>query len=150
MRYEYTVTKEGGEAEIMKAMSWKILFKSLLLKYPKFSGWCTYINKKGHVQTRNFNQGREIINKHDFKDSELKLQKGQKTGYMYGQLSNTTVNQVVTDIQADKFPQFNNPNLYKPPTTSFPAPPYSNKEEESPFTVEERKAVQDLLRKLKE
>ena len=60
MRYEYTVTKEGGEAEIMKAMSWKKLFKSLLLKYPKFSGWCTYINKKGHVQTRNFNQGREI------------------------------------------------------------------------------------------
>jgi len=36
MRYEYTVTKEGGEAEIMKAMSWKKLFKSLLLKYPKF------------------------------------------------------------------------------------------------------------------
>ena len=90
------------------------------------------------------NQGREIINKHDFKDSELKLQKGQKTGYMYGQLSNPTVNQVVTDIEADKFPQFNNPNLYKSPTISFPAPPYSNKEEESPFTVEERKAVQDF------
>ena len=55
MRYEYTVTKEGGEAEIMKAMSWKKLFKSLLLKYPKFSGWCTYINKKGHIQVRSFN-----------------------------------------------------------------------------------------------
>ena len=62
MRYEYTVTKEGGEAEIMKEMSWKKLFKKLLLKYPKFSGWCTYINKKGHVQTRSFNQGREIKN----------------------------------------------------------------------------------------
>jgi hypothetical protein len=60
MRYEYTVTKEGGEAEIMKEMSWKKLFKKLLLKYPKFSGWCTYINKKGHVQTRSFNQGREV------------------------------------------------------------------------------------------
>ena len=59
MRYEYTVTKEGGEAEIMKEMSWKKLFKKLLLKYPKFSGWCTYINKKGHVQVRNFNEGRE-------------------------------------------------------------------------------------------
>ena len=59
MRYEYTVTKEGGEAELMKAMSWKKLFKSLLIKYPKFSGWCTYINKKGHVQVRNFNKGRE-------------------------------------------------------------------------------------------
>ena len=42
MRYEYTVTKEGGEAEIMRAMGWKKLFRSLLLKYPKFSGWCTY------------------------------------------------------------------------------------------------------------
>ena len=46
MRYEYTITKEGAEAEIMKAMSWKKFFKSLLLKYPKFNGSCTYINKK--------------------------------------------------------------------------------------------------------
>ena len=59
MRYEYTVTKEGGEAEIMKTMGWKKLFKSLLLKYPKFSGWCTYINKKGHVQVRSFLKGKE-------------------------------------------------------------------------------------------
>ena len=59
MRYEYTVTKEGGEAEIMKAMSWKKLFKSLLLKYPKFSGWCTYMNKKGHLQQRSFKNGKE-------------------------------------------------------------------------------------------
>jgi hypothetical protein len=62
MRYEYTITKEGGEAEIMKEMSWKKLFKKLLLKYPKFSGWCTYINKKGHCQTRSFNEGREVKN----------------------------------------------------------------------------------------
>ena len=59
MRYEYTVTKESGEAEIIKAMSWKKLFKSLLLKYPKFSGWCTYINKKGHAQVRAFHSGKE-------------------------------------------------------------------------------------------
>ena len=59
MRYEYTVTKESGEAEVMHAMSWKKLFKSLLLKYPKFSGWCTYINKKGHVQSRNSRNGKE-------------------------------------------------------------------------------------------
>ena len=62
MKYTYTVTKEGGEAEIMKAMSWKKLFKSLLLKYPKFSGWGTYFNKKGHMQVRSFNGGREIKN----------------------------------------------------------------------------------------
>ena len=59
MKFEYTVTKEGGEAEIMNAMSWKKLLKKLLMKYPEFSGWCTYINKKGHVQVRNFNRGRE-------------------------------------------------------------------------------------------
>ena len=60
MRYEYTVTKDSGEAEIIKAMSWKKLVKSLLLKYEKFSGWCTYINKKGHLQTRFFREGKEI------------------------------------------------------------------------------------------
>ena len=59
MRYEYTVTKDSGEAEIMKAMSWKKLVKSLLLKYEKFSGWSTYINKKGNVQVKNFDNGKE-------------------------------------------------------------------------------------------
>ena len=60
MRYEYTVTKEGGEAEIMKAMSWKKLVKSLLLKYEKFSGWCTCINKHGHVQAKAFKNGKIV------------------------------------------------------------------------------------------
>ena len=59
MRYEYTITKEGGETEEMKAMSWKKLFKKLLMKYPKFSGSCTYMNKKGHPQQRNFINGKE-------------------------------------------------------------------------------------------
>ena len=31
MRYEYTITKEGGEAETMKAMSWKKAYSNLLL-----------------------------------------------------------------------------------------------------------------------
>ena len=52
MKFEYTITKEGGEKEMMQAMSWKKLFKSLLIKYPKFSGWCTYMNKHGHVQVK--------------------------------------------------------------------------------------------------
>ena len=60
MRYEYTVTKEGGEAEIMKAMSWKKFFKSLLLKYPKFSGWASYFNKKGHQQVKVINDGKLV------------------------------------------------------------------------------------------
>ena len=59
MRYEYTITQEGGEAEIMEDMSWKKLFKKLLMKYPKFSGWCSYMNKKGHHQMRSFRNGRE-------------------------------------------------------------------------------------------
>ena len=58
MRYEYTITKEGGEAELMKAMSWKKLFKSLLMKYPKFNGWITYANKKGNAQTKVVNEGK--------------------------------------------------------------------------------------------
>ena len=60
MRYEYTITKEGGEAELMKAMSWKKLFKSLLLKYPAFSGWWTYINKHGHVQVKALKDGKIV------------------------------------------------------------------------------------------
>ena len=60
MRYEYTVTKEGGEAEIMREMSWKKFVKSLLLKYDKFSGWCTYMNKKGHLQVKAFKDGKIV------------------------------------------------------------------------------------------
>ena len=60
MRYKYTITKEGGEAEEMEEMSWKKLFKKLLLKYPKFSGWCTYINKHGHLQVKALNDGKLV------------------------------------------------------------------------------------------
>ena len=59
MKFKYTITKEGGETEEMEAMSWKKLFKSLLIKYPKFSGWCSYMNKHGHFQKRAFINGKE-------------------------------------------------------------------------------------------
>ncbi len=59
MRYEYTVTKEGGEADLIKAMSWKKAIKKVLLADSKFSGWITYFNKKGHLQTRYFRKGKE-------------------------------------------------------------------------------------------
>ena len=59
MRYKYTITKEGGETEVMEAMGWKKLFKSLLVKYPKFSGWCSYFNKHGNQQVRAFINGKE-------------------------------------------------------------------------------------------
>jgi hypothetical protein len=60
MRYEYTITKEGGEAELIKAMSWKKALKKVLMLNAKFSGWVTYINKKGHVQVKNFINGKVV------------------------------------------------------------------------------------------
>ena len=59
MRYEYTVTKDSGEAELIKAMSWKKAIKKILMVDAKFSGWITYINKKGRCITRSFRNGRE-------------------------------------------------------------------------------------------
>jgi hypothetical protein len=59
MRYKYTIIKEGGETEEMEAMSFKKMLKSLLMKYPKFNGWASYFNKKGHRQVKVFNDGRE-------------------------------------------------------------------------------------------
>ena len=58
MRYEYTVTKDSGEAELIKAMSWKKMLKSLLVRNPKFNGSITYSNKKGNAQVRIFREGR--------------------------------------------------------------------------------------------
>ena len=60
MRYEYTITKEDGVIEMMKAMSWKKLIKSLLVKYPKFSGWGTYKNKKKTYTGKTFREGKEL------------------------------------------------------------------------------------------
>ena len=60
MRYEYTVTKDSGEVELMKAMSGKKAIKKVLLVDAKFSGWITYINKKGNVQTKIFKNGKRI------------------------------------------------------------------------------------------
>ena len=48
MRYEYTITDNEGKEEEVKAMSWKKMLKSLLLKTPKFTGKIAYINKKEH------------------------------------------------------------------------------------------------------
>ena len=58
MRYEYTVTKDSGEAELIKAMSWKKALKKVLMLNSKFNGWITYINKKGNVQTKVLTNGK--------------------------------------------------------------------------------------------
>jgi len=53
MRYTYTITEHQTEKEeVVKAMSWKKMLKSLLLKTPKFTGKISYINKKGHKLIR--------------------------------------------------------------------------------------------------
>ena len=58
MRYEYTITDHEAKVETIKAMSYKKMLKSLLLKTPKFSGWITYVNKKGNAQTKTLNNGK--------------------------------------------------------------------------------------------
>ena len=59
MRYEYTITDHGtGKEEVVKAMSWKKMFKSLLLKTPKFTGKIAYINKKGNDIVKSFRNGK--------------------------------------------------------------------------------------------
>jgi len=63
MRYEYTITDSEDKKESLKAMSWKKMLKSLLLKTPKFSGWITYINKQGNTLTKVFNDGKETKGK---------------------------------------------------------------------------------------
>ena len=61
MRYEYTITDHGTDkSEVVQAMSWKKMFKSLLLKTPKFTGWITYINKKGNALTKVINNGKVV------------------------------------------------------------------------------------------
>ena len=60
MRYEYTVTKNSGEAELIKAMSWKKAIKKILMVDAKFSGWITYINKKGNAQTKVLQNGKLV------------------------------------------------------------------------------------------
>ena len=61
MRYTYIITDHGtGTEETIKAMSWKKAIKKVLLVDSKFSGWITYINKKGNVQTKVFNNGKVV------------------------------------------------------------------------------------------
>ena len=60
MRYEYTITDHEEKKEVVQAMSWKKMFKNLLVKNPKFNGWITYINKKGNAQTIVINEGKVV------------------------------------------------------------------------------------------
>ena len=61
MRYTYTITEHQTEKEeIVKAMSWKKMLKSLLLKTPKFTGKIAYINKKKHKLIKFIKDGRIV------------------------------------------------------------------------------------------
>ena len=60
MRYEYTVTKDSGKAELNKAIGWKKALKKGLMLQPKFNGSITYINKKGNAQVRIIREGKRF------------------------------------------------------------------------------------------
>ena len=60
MRYTYTITDNEGKEEEVKAMSWKKMLKSLLLKTPKFTGKIAYINKKEHKLIKFIKDGRIV------------------------------------------------------------------------------------------
>ena len=60
MRYEYTITDHEAKVETVKAMSWKKMLKSLLLKTPKFTGKIAYINKKGHKLIKFIRDGKRV------------------------------------------------------------------------------------------
>ena len=69
VRYEYTITDHEAKTETVKAMSYKKMLKSLLLKTPKFTGEIVYINKKDRKITRSFRNGRDNTygdNQYDF------------------------------------------------------------------------------------
>ena len=60
MKYTYAITHEDGKAEELQAMSFKKMLKSLLSKYPKFNGWCSYINKHGNALVKIFENGNTV------------------------------------------------------------------------------------------
>jgi hypothetical protein len=69
MRYEYTITDQEEKKEIVKAMSYKKMLKSLLLKTPQFTGTISYINKKGNDIVKSFRNGKNNTygdNQYDF------------------------------------------------------------------------------------
>ena len=69
MRSEYTITDHEAKVETIKAMSYKKMLKSLLLRTPKFTGAIVYINKKDRKITRSFRNGRDNTygdNQYDF------------------------------------------------------------------------------------
>jgi len=69
MRYEYTITDQEEKKEMVKAMSYKKMLKSLLLKTPQFTGTISYINKKGNDIVKSFRNGKNNTygdNQYDF------------------------------------------------------------------------------------
>ena len=65
--------------------------------------------------------------------------KGQKTGYIYGMNQAPTINQIMTDVRADEFPQFADKSLRYDPLT--PAPKEDKKLSES----RKQQAIKDNL-----
>ena len=60
MKYTFTVTEEGKEAEQKESMSFKKLLKSLITPNPKWTGSLNYNNKKGREVTHTIRNGKKI------------------------------------------------------------------------------------------
>ena len=60
MKYIFTITDKEGKTSEIQEMSWKKLYKSLLMKYPKINGKIAYINKKGNALTKVISSGKTI------------------------------------------------------------------------------------------
>ena len=60
MKYKFTVTEEGKEAEEKESMSFKKILKSLVSTNPKWTGFLHYTNKKGRPVTHDILNGKKI------------------------------------------------------------------------------------------
>ena len=66
------------------------------------------------------NDTRELVGEFTPEDANIRLVKGQKTGYIYGKDQAPTMNQIMTDVRADEFPQFADKSLEYDPLTPAP------------------------------
>ena len=85
------------------------------------------------------NDTRELVGEFTPEDANIRLMKGQKTGYIYGKDQAPTINQIMTDVRADEFPQFADKSLEYDPLR--PAP----REDKKLLESRKQQAIKDNL-----
>ena len=60
MKYTFKVTEDGKPEEEKEAMSFKKLLKSLVIPNPKWTGFMSYVNKKGRYVVHSIKNGKRI------------------------------------------------------------------------------------------